>query len=66
MGDVSGIFWGVLHIAGVVLLQNIKDPSLVTLGYQLLQKQTSKLMDDNREFDVSTIFWGVLLIFSVG
>ena len=31
-------------------------------GYQLLSLATSKLMGDNKEFNDSAIFWGVLLI----
>ena len=40
----------------------IEDPSLSAHGYQLLSLATSYLVDNNREFDVSDIFWGVLLI----
>ena len=29
-------------------------------GYQLLPKATSYLVGNNREFDLSDIFWGVL------
>ena len=36
--------------------------SLVILGYQLLSLATTKLMGDNKEFNDSAIFWGVLLI----
>ena len=32
------------------------------LGYRLLPLATSKLMGDNKEFNDSAIFWGVLLI----
>ena len=60
--DDSAIFWAVLLIVGGGKLQNIEDPSLVGLGYQLLPLATSKLMGDNVEFDDSAIFWGVLLI----
>ena len=35
---------------------------MVILGYQLLPLATSKLMGDNKEFNDSAIFWGVLLI----
>ena len=42
-------------------LQNIEDPSLLGLGYQMLLLASSKLMGDNKEFDESAIFWGVLL-----
>ena len=31
---------------------NIADPSMVTLGYQLLYLATSQLIYDNKEFDV--------------
>ena len=31
-------------------------------GYQLLSIATSYLVGNNREFDVSDIFWGVLFI----
>ena len=37
-------------------LQNIKDSSLVILGYQLLPLATSKLMGDNKDFNDSAIF----------
>ena len=58
----SVIFWGVLLIVGGGKLQNIEDPSLMILGYQLLPLVTNKLMGDNKEFNDSAIFWGVLLI----
>ena len=35
---------------------------MVTLDYHLLPLATSKLMGDNKEFNNSTIFWGVLFI----
>ena len=35
-------------------LQNIEDPSLVILGYQLLPLDTSKLMGDNHGWVVNT------------
>ena len=44
----------------------IEDLSLSTLGYQLLPLATSYLVSNNREFDVSGIFWGVLLIVGRG
>ena len=47
-------------------LQNIKDLTVVNLGYQLLPLATSKLMGDNKEFNDSAIFWGVLLIVGGG
>ena len=34
----------------------IEDPLLSTHGYQLLPLETSYLVDNNREFDVSDIF----------
>ena len=44
----------------------IEDPSLSAHGYQLLSIATSYLVADNREFDVSDIFWGVLSIVGAG
>ena len=45
----------------------IEDPLLSTLGYQLLPSETSQLVGDNREFfNVSDMFWGVLLIVGGG
>ena len=44
----------------------IEDPSLNDYGYQLLPIATSYIVDNNREFDVSDIFWGVLFIVSGG
>ena len=44
----------------------IEDSLLSVHGYQLLPLATSYLVDNNREFDVSGIFWGVLLIFGRG
>ena len=44
----------------------IEDPSLSAHGYQLLPIATSYLVGDNREFDVSDIFWGVLFIVGGG
>ena len=40
----------------------IEGPSLSAYGYQLLSIATSYLVGNNREFDVSDIFWGVLFI----
>ena len=40
----------------------IEDSSLSTHGYQLLPIATSYLVCNNREIDVSDIFWGVLFI----
>ena len=37
----------------------IEEPSLSVHGYQLLPLATSQLVADNREFDVSCIFWPV-------
>ena len=51
-----------LLIVGGGKLQNIEDSTLVILGYQLLPLATSKLIGDNKEFNDSAIFWGVLLI----
>ena len=44
----------------------IEDLSLSAHGYQLLPIATSYLVGNNREFDVSGIFWGVLLIVGGG
>ena len=44
----------------------IEEPSLSAYDYQLLPIATSYLMGNNREFDVSDIFWGVLLIVGGG
>ena len=41
----------------------IEDLLLSTHGYQLLPIATSYLVGNNREFDVSQIFSGVLFIF---
>ena len=40
----------------------IEDPLLSAHGYQLLSIATSYLVGNNRKFDVSDIFWGVLFI----
>ena len=40
----------------------IKDSLLSAHSYQLLSIATSYLVGNNREFDVSDIFWGVLFI----
>ena len=40
----------------------IEDPSLIAHGYQLLPLSTGYLVDNNRDFDVSDIFWGVSFI----
>ena len=42
------------------------DPSLSAQGYQLLSLATSYLVGNNREFDVSDIFWGVSFIVGWG
>ena len=42
-------------------LITIEGLSLSALGYQLLPLATSQLVSNNREFDVSGIFGGVLL-----
>ena len=44
----------------------IENPSLSAHGYQLLPLSTSYLVDNNREFDVSDIFWGVSFIVGGG
>ena len=41
---------------------NIEDSLVSAWGYQLLSIATSYLVGNNREFDVSDIFWGVLFI----
>ena len=41
---------------------SIENLSLSAYGYQLLPLATSYLVGNNREFDVSDIFGGVLLI----
>ena len=40
----------------------IENPSMSAHGYQLLTIATSYIVGNNRVFDVSDIFWGVLLI----
>ena len=44
----------------------IEDPSLSAHGYQLLPLATSYLVGNNREFDVSDIFCGVLFLVGGG
>ena len=44
----------------------IKDPLLSAHGYKLLPIATSYLLGNNREIDVSDIFWGVLSIVGGG
>ena len=44
----------------------IEDPLLSAYGYQLLPIATSFLVGNNREIDVSDIFWGVLFIVGGG
>ena len=44
----------------------IEDSLLSAHGYQLLSIATSYFVGNNKEFDVSDIFWGVLLIFGGG
>ena len=51
-----------LLIAGEGELITIEDSLLSAYGYQLLPIVTSYLVGNNREFDVSDIFWGVLFI----
>ena len=52
----SAIFLGVLLIVGGGKLQNIQDPSLVILDYQLLPIATSKLMSDKKELMIHPYF----------
>ena len=40
----------------------IEDSLLSAHGYQLLSIATSYLVGNNKKFDVSEIFWGVLFI----
>ena len=40
----------------------IEDPLLSAHGYQLLSIVTSYLVGNNREFNASDIFWGILFI----
>ena len=40
----------------------IEDPSLSAHGYQFLPLATSYFVGNNKEFDVSDIFWGVSFI----
>ena len=44
----------------------IGDPSLSDHGYQLLPITTSYLVGNNREYDVSDIFWGALFLVGGG
>ena len=44
----------------------IEDSLLSAHGYQLLSIATSYLVGNNREFDISDIFWGVLFIVGWG
>ena len=44
----------------------IEDSLLSAHGYQLLSIATSYLVGNNRNFDVSDIFWGVLFIIGGG
>ena len=53
-------------IVGGGELMTIEDLSLSSHGYQLLPIATNYLVGNNREFDVSGIFWGVLLIVGGG
>ena len=54
--DDSAIFWCVLLIVEGAKLQEIKDSSLVILGYHLLNLATSMLMGDNKEINYLAIF----------
>ena len=47
-------------------LMIIEDTLLSAHGYQLLSIATRYLVGNNREFDVSDIFWGVLFIIGEG
>ena len=51
-----------LLIVGGGELMTIEDPSLSAHGYKLLSIATSYLVGNNRDFDVSDIFRGVLFI----
>ena len=51
-----------LLIVGGGELITIEDSLLTVYGYQLFPIVTSYLVGNNRKFDVSDIFWGVLLI----
>ena len=64
--DDSASFWAVLLIVEGGKLQNIKDLSLIILGYQLLPLATSQLMGDNKELKDVAIFWAVLFIVGGG
>ena len=44
----------------------IEDPSLSAHGYQFLPLAMSYLVDNNREIDVTDIFWGVSFIVGGG
>ena len=50
----------------LLLLMTIEDLSRSVHGYQLLPITTSYLVGNNREFDVSDIFWSVLFIVGGG
>ena len=45
---------------------NIEDPLLSAHGYQSLSIATSYLVGNNKKFDASDIFWGVLIIVGGG
>ena len=62
------MLWSFLKyfIVGGGELLTIEDSSLSAHGYQLLSIATSYLVGNNREFDVSDIFWGVLFIVGGG
>ena len=49
-----------------VSLWPLKIHHLSAHGYQLLPLATSQWVGDNKEFDVSDIFWGVLFIIGGG
>ena len=58
---VSGIFSPVLLIVGGGELMSIEDPSLRPHGYKLLPLVTSQLVVNNSKFDVSGIFYSLLV-----
>ena len=46
----------------VLLLITISNPSLSANGYQVLPLATSYLVGNNKDFDVSDIFWGIFFL----
>ena len=53
-------------LVGERQLQNVEDPSMVTLSYQMLSTANNQLIADNRVFDVPGIFCGISLIVGGG